>query len=62
MTGARLRKIPVVQEASMVTGTADIIIKVRVKGIGGLNAFVTNKPRNIGGTEKSHTMVILEES
>ncbi len=50
-----------VEEAAMVTGGTDIVIKVRAKDIDELDEFVTKKLRNIGGIEKTQTMVILNE-
>ena len=50
-----------VEEAAMVTGGTDIIIKVRVKNIDELDNFVTKKLRNIDGIEKTQTMIILNE-
>jgi len=50
-----------VEEAAMVTGLTDIIIKVRVKDIDELDYFVTKHLRNIEGIEKTQTMVILNE-
>ena len=50
-----------VEEAAMVTGATDIIIKVRVKGVEELDYFVTKYLRSIEGIEKTQTMVILNE-
>lgn len=50
-----------VEEASMVTGGTDIIIKIRVKDIDELDDFVTKYLRNIEGIEKTQTTVILNE-
>ena len=50
-----------VEEAAIVTGGTDIIIKVRVKNIEELDYFVTKHLRNIEGIEKTQTMVILNE-
>lgn len=50
-----------VEEAAMVTGVTDIIIKVRVKDVDELDYFVTKHLRNIEGIEKTQTMVILNE-
>lgn len=58
----RLKSNPAVDEASMVTGGTDIIIKARVKDIEELNDFVTKYLRNIEGIEKTQTMVILNEA
>ena len=58
----KLKSIPDVEEASVLTGAADIIIKVRVSDIDQLNEFVTKQLRNIGGVEKTQTAVILNEA
>jgi len=55
-------KDPSVEEANMVTGNFDIIVKVRVEDIDELNNTVTEKLRNIDGVEKTQTMVILKET
>src|SRR3989338_11007966 len=52
---AKLRKNPAVEEAAMLTGTADIIIKVRVAAMDDLDKFVTTDLRNITGIEKTQT-------
>ena len=57
----KLKQNEFVEEAAMVTGGTDIIIKVRVKDIDELDDFVTKKLRNIDGIEKTQTMVILNE-
>lgn len=57
----KLKQHEVVEEAAMVTGGTDIIIKVRVKDIDELDNFVTKKLRNIDGIEKTQTMVVLNE-
>lgn len=58
---AKLRKNPFVEEAAMLTGVSDIIIKVRVSTIGDLDRFVTVDLRNINGIEKTQTAIILHE-
>lgn len=50
-----------VEEAAMVTGGTDILIKVRVKSMDELDNFVTRHLRNIEGIEKTQTMVVLNE-
>lgn len=57
----KLKQHEFVEEASMVTGAMDIIIKVRVKDIDELDNFVTKYLRNIDGIEKTQTMVVLNE-
>ena len=57
----KLKQHEFIEEAAMVTGGTDIIIKVRVKDIDELDDFVTKRLRNINGIEKTQTMVILNE-
>lgn len=57
----RVKANPLVEEASMVTGATDIMIKVRVADIEQLSDFVTKLLRNVDGVEKTQTAVILTE-
>ncbi len=57
----KLKQHELVEEAAMVTGGTDIIIKIRVNDISELDDFVTKKLRNIDGIDKTQTMVILNE-
>ena len=57
----KLKQHEFVEEAAMITGGTDIIIKVRVKNVDQLDNFVTKYLRNIEGIEKTQTMVILNE-
>jgi len=50
-----------VEQTAMVTGSHDVIIKVRVKNIQELDNFVTIYLRNLHGIQKTQTMVILNE-
>ncbi len=50
-----------VEEASMVTGAFDILIKVRATDVDHLSEFVTKYLRNVEGVEKTQTAVILNE-
>ena len=58
----KLKSNETVEEASMLTGGSDIIIKVRVKDIDELNEFVTIYLRNIDGIEKTQTAIVLNEA
>ena len=58
----KLKSNSAVEEAAMITGASDIIIKVRVKDMDKLNEFVTVYLRNIQGVEKTQTAVILNEA
>jgi Lrp/AsnC family leucine-responsive transcriptional regulator len=57
----RLRMHEFVEEVGIVTGTSDIIVKVRIHDIDQLDKFITEYLRNIDGVEKTQTMVILAE-
>ena len=57
----KIKQHEFVEEIAIVAGGTDMIIKVRVKDIEELDDFVTKKLRNIGGIEKTQTMVILNE-
>ena len=58
----KLKASPAVEDAAMITGAGDIIIKVGVKDIDDLNQFVTIELRNIKGVEKTQTAVVLNEA
>ena len=58
----KLKQHEFVEEAAMVTGGTDIIIKIRVKNVDQPDNFVTKYLRNIEGVEKTQTMVILNEA
>lgn len=57
----KLRSIGSVEEAVIVTGGTDIILKLRVKNVDELNEFLIKTLRNVEGVEKTQTMVILDE-
>ncbi len=59
--GRKIKAISKVEEADIVTGGTDIIVKVRVSDIDELSDFVTKALRNIEGVEKTQTMVVLSE-
>jgi len=56
-----IAKMPNVEEASVVTGQADIILKARARNMDELNQIVTVDLRNTDGVENTVTMVILSE-
>lgn len=57
----KLRQHEFVDEVSMITGTSDIIVKIRTQDISQLNDFVTKYLRNIEGIENTQTSVVLED-
>ena len=57
----KLKSHPFVEEASMLTGETDILLKVRVRDVEEMDEFITKYLRNIVGVEETHTWVILHE-
>ena len=58
----QLLKNTAVESSAMITGAADIIIKLRVGSIDELNDFVTDYLRNVEGVEKTQTAIVLSEA
>ena len=58
----QLLKHPAVESSAMITGAADIIIKLRVGNVDELNEFVTVYLRNVEGVEKTQTAIVLNEA
>lgn len=58
----QLLKHPAVESSAMITGAADIIIKLRVGSVDELNEFVTVYLRNVDGVEKTQTAIVLNEA
>jgi len=56
-----VKKIVGVYEVYIMTGGADLLVKVLVKDITELNTLVTEKLRNIAGVDKTQTAIILKE-
>ncbi|MDP6548405.1 MAG: Lrp/AsnC family transcriptional regulator [Candidatus Woesearchaeota archaeon] len=56
-----IKREEAVEEAVRLTGVVDIMVKVRVKSIDELDAFITKYIRNIEGVEKTETMIVLGE-
>ena len=50
-----------VEDVAMVTGSKDIVLKIRVATIDKLNGFVTQELRTIAGVGATETLVVLEE-
>lgn len=57
---AELRRHEFVDEVDMITGTSDIVVKLRTMDMSQLNEFVTKYLRNLDGVERTQTSVILE--
>ncbi len=54
-----IRGMEGVEEVSILTGGADMLLKVRAKDLDDLNDFVVRKLRNIAGVDKTQTMIVL---
>lgn len=56
----KIASFPEVQEAHIITGDWDIILKVKVKDVDELGKFVVDKLRTIEGVDKTLTCVVLD--
>ena len=56
-----LRTHPNVDYAGMLTGSYDLVLKVRVKDVSELDEFVTKYLRNVEGIDRTQTMIVLNE-
>lgn len=57
-----IRGLAGVEEASILTGGADLLVRVRVKDIEELNDFVVKKLRAVPGVDKTQTMIVLSSA
>jgi len=55
-----IAKFPEVQEAHIITGDWDILIKVKEKDVGAIGKFVIDKLRMVKGIEKTLTCMVFE--
>jgi len=55
-----IAKFPEVQEAHIITGDWDILIKVKEKEVGTIGKFVIDKLRMVEGIEKTLTCMVFE--
>lgn len=60
-TARRIRGLPGVESVAIVTGTTDMVAKVRKKNTDDLNNFLINHLRKIPGIDKTTTFVVLKE-
>jgi len=56
----KLLEHPSVENAAIMTGNTDIVIRIRVKSIVDLNKFILDYLRKIKGIQDSTTMISLE--
>ncbi|MEA3342528.1 MAG: Lrp/AsnC family transcriptional regulator [archaeon] len=56
-----IKKNSLVDEASIVAGGTDIIIRIHAKNIDELNEFIINRLRDMDGVANTHTLVVLNE-
>ena len=57
-----LKKFEMVEEAFVITGTADLMARVRVKDLDELNDLITIRLRKVDGIGATQTMMVLKES
>lgn len=55
----KIRQISGVEEVSMTTGSTDIVVKFRAKGVDDLDQLVTKQLRSFKGVDKTQTLVVL---
>jgi len=58
----KLKSKSIVEEVAIVTGSTDMIVKVRVKDMEELNNFVIGYLRMMDGVERTETLVIMHET
>lgn len=56
----RLKSLDEVEEASIVTGETDIMLKIRVDDIEALNTFIIERLRKIEGIRRTRTLIALQ--
>ena len=56
-----IKGLPGVELVELLTGTTDIMVKVRVKDVDELNDFIIRKLRKIEGVDKVQTSVVLSK-
>ncbi len=56
----RLNSLEEVEEASIVTGETDIVLKIRVDDIDALNNFIIDRLRKIEGIRRTRTLIALQ--
>ena len=56
----KVRKNEAVEDVNIVSGSRDLIVKVRVKSVDELNSFVIRYLRSIPGIERTETAVVLK--
>ena len=54
-----IRRLSGVEEVSILTGTTDLLAKVRAKDIDELNEVVVKNLRTVPGVDKTQTMIVL---
>lgn len=56
-----IKRIPGVQEVTIMTGGADILVKIIASDVFELNEIVTEKMRNVTGVDKTQTSIVLKD-
>lgn len=58
----QLKQLNGVEEGFIITGAADILVRVRVKDLDEMNELITVKMRKIDGIGSTQTMMVMKES
>ncbi|MBI4173775.1 MAG: Lrp/AsnC family transcriptional regulator [Candidatus Aenigmarchaeota archaeon] len=58
--GRRLKGIEGVEEACLIAGEKDLVLRVRAESIKRLSSTITDRIRRVEGVEKTITLIVLE--
>jgi len=59
MLKKKMSQISEIKEVHIVTGTFDMLLKVRAKSMESLSSFITQKLRTVEGIERTQTLMVL---
>jgi len=57
----KIKKHPCVEEAAIITGFKDVLLKIRVKNIEELNNFVVGYLQKINEVSRTETLIVLKD-
>ncbi len=56
----KLKERPEVEEAYIVYGEYDVVVKLKAKSVSDLREFILNEIRSLEGVEKTVTLIVAE--
>ena len=57
-----IRKYDMIEDAYMIAGETDIIVKVRATDMDQLSTFLVDSLRNLEGVQKTHTLIVIPDT